>query len=199
MIFCIGNVFKHPYKKTKNSLIMTDINDILKIRTNNIKPTKGKILISEPFLIDYYFKRSVVLLAEHNEDGSFGLILNKPVELQLSDIVKDFPSFDTPIYLGGPVKTDSLYFIHTLGNEIDDSMEISEGLFWGGDIEVVKELITIGKIGTEEIKFFVGYSGWVSKQLDGELARNSWLVANMNANDVMHSNPDKILCSTLGW
>jgi len=176
---------------------MTDINDILKIRTNNIKPTKGKILISEPFLIDYYFKRSVVLLAEHNEDGSFGLILNKPVELQLSDIVKDFPSFDTPIYLGGPVKTDSLYFIHTLGNEIDDSMEISEGLFWGGDIEVVKELITIGKIGTEEIKFFVGYSGWVSKQLDGELARNSWLVANMNANDVMHSNPDKMWKKTL--
>lgn len=176
---------------------MTDINDILKIRTNNIKPTKGKILISEPFLIDYYFKRSVVLLAEHNEDGSFGLILNKPVELQLSDIVKDFPSFDTPIYLGGPVKTDSLYFIHTLGNEIDDSMEISEGLFWGGDIEVVKELITIGKIETGEIKFFVGYSGWVSKQLEGELARNSWLVANMKARDVMHSNPDKMWKKTL--
>ncbi len=74
---------------------MTDINDILKIRTNNLKPTKGKILISEPFLVDYYFKRSVVLLAEHNEEGSFGLIINKPVDIMLSDVLKDFPLFDT--------------------------------------------------------------------------------------------------------
>jgi len=176
---------------------MTDINDILKIRTNNIKPTKGKILISEPFLVDYYFKRSVVLLAEHNEEGSFGLIINKPVDLHLSDIVKDFPSFDTPVYLGGPVKTDSLYFIHTLGNEIDDSLEISEGLYWGGDIEIVKELITIGKMDPKEIKFFVGYSGWVSKQLEGELARNSWLVANIKAKDVMESNPENMWKKTV--
>ncbi|MCD4682009.1 MAG: YqgE/AlgH family protein [Bacteroidales bacterium] len=176
---------------------MTDINDILKIKTNNIKPTRGKILISEPFLVDYYFKRSVVLLAEHNEEGSFGLIINKPVDLRLSDIVKDFPSFDTPIYLGGPVKTDSLYFIHTMGNEIENSMEISEGLFWGGDIEIVKELITIERIDPKEIKFFVGYSGWVSKQLEGELARNSWLVANIKAKDVMEANPDKMWKKTV--
>jgi len=176
---------------------MTDLNDILKIRTNNIKPTRGKILISEPFLVDYYFKRSVVLLAEHNEEGSFGLIINKPVDLRLSDIVKDFPSFDTPVYLGGPVKTDSLYFIHTMGNEIENSLEISEGLFWGGDIEIVKELITIGRIDPKEIKFFVGYSGWVSKQLEGELARNSWLVANIKAKDVMEANPDKMWKKTV--
>ncbi len=176
---------------------MTDINDILKIKTNNIKPTRGKILISEPFLVDYYFKRSVVLLAEHNEEGSFGLIINKPVDLRLSDIVKDFPSFDTPVYLGGPVKTDSLYFIHTMGNEIENSMEISEGLFWGGDIEIVKELITIGRIDPKEIKFFVGYSGWVSKQLESELARNSWLVANIKAKDVMEANPDKMWKKTV--
>jgi len=176
---------------------MTDINDILKIRTNNIKPTKGKILISEPFLVDYYFKRSVVLLAEHNEEGSFGLIINKPVDLRLSDIVKDFPSFDTPVYLGGPVKTDSLYFIHTLGDEIENSLEINEGLYWGGDIEVVKELITIGKIDPKDIKFFVGYSGWVSKQLDGELARNSWLVANIKAKEVMEADPDKMWKKTV--
>ena len=167
---------------------MTNINDILKIKTNNIKPAKGKILISEPFLMDYYFKRSVVLLAEHNQEGSFGLIINKPVDLLLSEVIKDFPIFDAPVYLGGPVKTDSLYFIHTLGDIIDDSLEITEGLYWGGDIEIVKELITIGKISDENIKFFVGYSGWVSKQLDAELTKNSWLVANIKASQVMQPN-----------
>lgn len=168
---------------------MTDINDILKIRTNNLKPAKGKILISEPFLVDYYFKRSVVLLAEHNEEGTFGLIINKPVDIILSDVLKDFPVFDSPVFLGGPVKTDSLYFIHTLGNNIENSLEITEGLYWGGEIEHVKELITIGKIQPNEIKFFIGYSGWVSRQLEGELARNSWLVANTDAKQVMESNP----------
>jgi putative transcriptional regulator len=171
---------------------MSDINDILKIRTNNLKPSKGRILISEPFLIDYYFKRSVVLLAEHNDEGSFGLIINKPVDMHLSDILQDFPEFDAPIYLGGPVKTENLYFIHTKGNLIDESMKILEGLYWGGDIEHVKELITIGKIRPDEIKFFVGYSGWVAKQLDGELAKNSWLVSNIKANQVMDTNSEKM-------
>jgi putative transcriptional regulator len=171
---------------------MTDINDILKIKTNDIKPSKGKILISEPFLIDYYFKRSVVLLAEHNEEGTFGLILNKKVDLLLSDVLQDFPQFDAPVYLGGPVKTDSLYFLHTLGNQLENSLEITNGLFWGGDIEVIKEMISIGKITTKDIKFFVGYSGWVSKQLEGELARNSWLVSSIKCWQVMEANPDKL-------
>ncbi len=171
---------------------MTDINDILKIKTNDIKPAKGKILISEPFLMDYYFKRSVVLLAEHNNEGTFGLILNKQVELGLHEVLQDFPRFDAPVYLGGPVKTDSLYFIHTLGDQLENSLEIIEGLFWGGDIEVIKDMITYGKITPKEIKFFVGYSGWVSKQLDAELARNSWLVTSIKARQVMEGDPDKL-------
>ena len=171
---------------------MNDINDILKIKTNDIKPSKGKILISEPFLIDYYFKRSVVLLAEHNEDGTFGLIINKPVDIALSDVLHDFPEFDSPVYLGGPVKTDNLYFIHTLADRIENSLQIIDGLYWGGDIELVKELIKLGEITPRDIKFFVGYSGWVSKQLEGELARNSWLVNTIKAKQVMESNPQKL-------
>jgi putative transcriptional regulator len=176
---------------------MPDINDILKIRTNNLKPIKGRLLISEPFLVDYYFKRSVVLLAEHNEEGSFGLIINKPVNIVLSDVLKDFPDFNASVFLGGPVKTDSLYFIHTVGKEIENSLEITDGLFWGGDIEHVQELITIGKLQPKDIKFFVGYSGWVSKQLEGELARNSWLVSNTNAKQVMQSNPENLWKDTV--
>jgi len=171
---------------------MTDINDILRIKTNNLKPTKGKILISEPFLVDYYFKRSVVLLAEHNEEGTFGLILNKPVEMKISDIIEGFPDFDAPVYLGGPVKTDNLYFIHSLGKSIENSMEILPGVYWGGEIELVKELITLGKIAPSEIKFFVGYAGWVSNQLEEELEKNSWLVSDILAKDIMLLQTDEL-------
>lgn len=176
---------------------MTDINDILKIKTNNLKPSKGKILISEPFLLDFYFKRSVVLLAEHNEEGSFGLILNKPVDITLSEMVEGFPDFHAPVYLGGPVKNDNLYFIHTLGNKIENSLKILDGLFWGGDIEHIKELILLGKIDATQIKFFVGYSGWVSKQLEAELSKNSWLVSNINQQQVMNNNTDSLWKSTI--
>jgi putative transcriptional regulator len=176
---------------------MTDINDILKIRTNNLKPSKGKVLISEPFLIDYYFRRSVVLLAEHNDDGSFGLIINKPVEMFLHEVVKGFPPFDAHVYLGGPVKTDTLFFLHTRGNLIENSMEIINGLYWGGDIEHVKELIYLGLIKPADIKFFAGYSGWISKQLESELSRNSWLVANTKTSDVMQTNTSKLWNKTV--
>ncbi len=176
---------------------MTDINDILKIKTNNISPAKGKILISEPFLLDYYFKRSVVLLAEHNEEGSFGLIVNKPVEWKLGTILKGFPDFDAPVYIGGPVKTDSLFFIHTRADIIDDSLEILDGLYWGGDIEIVKELIMINQIAHNEIKFFVGYSGWVAKQLEEELERNSWLVSKIKPQKIMQADTENLWDDTL--
>jgi len=169
---------------------MGDINDIIKIKTNNVKPARGKILISEPFLIDYFFKRSVVLLAEHNEEGTFGVILNKPVKASFNDIVKDFPDFPTQVYLGGPVQGDSLFFIHTMGNVIPESNEIIKGLYWGGDIETVRELITLNEIDDQQIRFFIGYSGWGPHQLDDELKRNSWVVSNLNADDLMKTKPD---------
>lgn len=171
---------------------MTDINDILQIRTNNLNPSKGKILISEPFLIDYYFKRSVVLLAEHNEEGTFGLILNKPVEIKITDVIQSFPDFDARVYLGGPVKTDNIYFIHSKGDLIEESLEITPGVYWGGEIEHVMELITIGKIHPSDIKFFIGYSGWVSKQLENELEKNSWLVSDILAKDIMVSDTSSL-------
>lgn len=171
---------------------MKDLHDILKIRTNNVKPAKGKILISEPFLFDYFFKRSVVLLAEHNKDGTFGVIVNKPVRAKFNEVVKDFPKFDAPVFLGGPVQSDSLFFIHTMGEQIDGSLEIIKGVYWGGDIELVKELIKINYIKPEEIRFYVGYSGWAPKQLDGELERNSWVVTNLDAKQLMGIQPSQM-------
>ncbi len=171
---------------------MTDFNKILKIKTNNLKPSRGKILISEPLLADNYFKRSVVLLAEHNEEGSFGIIMNKPIDNNFNEVVSDFPDFDGKLFLGGPVSNSSLFFIHTLGDMIEDSMKIMDGLYWGGNIESVRELLLLKQIGPEQIRFCVGYSGWASDQLEGELKRNSWLVAGLPANTLMETEPDEL-------
>ena len=171
---------------------MTDFNKIIKIKSNDLKPSKGKILISEPLLADNYFKRSVVLLAEHNEEGSFGIIMNKPIDNRFNDVVTDFPDYRGQLFLGGPVSNSSLFFIHTLGQQVENSMKIMDGLYWGGDIEAVRELLLLKQVDTNQIRFCIGYSGWGSNQLEEELQRNSWLVSGLNAKTLMNTEPDKL-------
>ncbi len=168
---------------------MNDIDRFLQIRTNNLSPAKGRLLLSEPFMGDYYFGRSVILLAEHNDEGSFGVILNKPVSAGFNEILKDFPEFDTTVYLGGPVETNSLFYIHTLGEKIDGAIEIRDGIFWGGDIEAVKEMMLLKLLGPEDIRFYIGYSGWGVNQLKNELKRNSWLVGVADKEIVLQTDP----------
>ncbi len=171
---------------------MSDIENLIKIKTNNIKPGKGKLLISEPFLLDYYFKRSVVLLAEHNEEGSFGIIMNKPVSAKFNEIVKNFSEYNAQLYLGGPVKNDSLFFIHTLGDRIEGSLEIIDGLYWGGNIEAIREMIILKILNPADIRFYIGYSGWNANQLDAELKKNSWVVSRAKVEQLLNTQPNKL-------
>lgn len=164
---------------------------------SRIKPNTGRILISVPFLQDFYFRKSVVLLAEHNDEGSFGIIINKPVEVKLSDIAEEFEGFDAPVFLGGPVKTDSLFFIHTRPDLIDEGMPILDGVFWGGNIDTVKQLIKEGRLNKNEIRFFIGYSGWMADQLNRELEEKSWVVSLTNPAQVFKSNPQELWGQTL--
>ena len=140
------------------------------------KLQKGQLLIAEPSIIgDLSFNRSVILLADHNEEGSVGFILNKPLEYTINDLIPDIES-SFIIYNGGPVEQDNLYFIHTIPELITNSIEISNGIFWGGDFELTKNLINEGKINKEDIRFFLGYTGWSSNQLEEELQANSWII-----------------------
>ncbi len=142
----------------------------------DLKPKKGKLLIAEPSLTgDVSFNRSVVLLAEHNEEGSIGFILNKPLDYSVSDLVTEI-ELPFQVYNGGPVEQDNLYFIHKVPHLIDNSVEIANGIYWGGDFEKTIVLINQKLISESDIRFFLGYSGWASLQLDQELSSKSWIV-----------------------
>ncbi|MEP7265545.1 MAG: YqgE/AlgH family protein [Bacteroidota bacterium] len=158
------------------------------------KPTQGSLLISEPFLLDSYFKRAVVLLSEHDDQGTLGFILNKPTDVRLNDAVEDFPEFDAPLYFGGPVETDTLFYIHTLGEKLKGAKPIVNGIWWGGDYDQLKFLIDTHQIRPEQIRFYAGYSGWEPKQLEGELKEKAWLVSNANKTFTFFDNP-KVLWS----
>ncbi len=159
---------------------------------NNKVAKQGRVLISEPFLNDTYFHRSVVLLTEHSEDGSVGFVLNKPVDLTVNDVLSDFPEINTEVSIGGPVNTNTIHYIHTLGVRIPNSVQVLDKLYWGGDFEAVKEMIRSKQIEETEIRFFLGYAGWSPKQLENELSENAWLVSEMRTEQIMCSPGDNL-------
>ena len=146
--------------------------------TNNEKPQKGSILISDPFLDDPYFGRSVVILCEHNEEGTFGFVLNNFAEIDLHKIDDKFPNINARIGFGGPVSKDSLFFIHSFGPEISNSLQIQKNLFYGGDFDEICAIIEKKPKAKNKIRFFIGYSGWEKGQLDAELKEKSWITVN---------------------
>lgn len=140
------------------------------------KLKKGNLLIAEPSMIgDLSFNRSVILLADHNQGGSVGFIINKPLKYTLNDLIPEINA-SFKIYNGGPVEQDNLYFIHDIPDLIPNSIEISNGIYWGGEYETIKELINSNKIGKNNIRFFLGYTGWGENQLISETEGNSWIV-----------------------
>ena len=155
-------------------------------------PGKGKILISEPFLLDPNFKRSIVLLCEHGEEGSVGFILNKPTQVKLNQLLEDFPDFDAPVYFGGPVQINTLQFVHRAGDIIEGTTKIADGLYWGGSFEILKLLIEAKKVSPSDFRFFIGYSGWEEGQIEKEMKINSWIVTSTEADNIFSDEPDKL-------
>ncbi len=151
-------------------------------------PVKGKLLVSEPSIIgDVSFSRSVVFITEFDANGAVGFILNKPMDCTMDEII---PDFDKPltVYQGGPVEMDNLYFLHRVPHLIPNSHLISDGIYWGGDFTEVCTLFKEDKITPEDIKFFLGYSGWDKEQLSEEIENHSWVIKNNQLDDTLLSS-----------
>lgn len=150
---------------------------IVLLNMSNLNLKKGLLLIAEPSIIgNMSFNRSIILIADHNSKGSIGFILNKPLDLTLQDL---FPEIEInfELYNGGPVEQDKLYYIHKIPDLIPNSIEISDGLYWGGNFQKVIELIKNNKLNPFDIRFFLGYSGWGNNQLNYELRSNTWILS----------------------
>ncbi|MBI9056518.1 MAG: YqgE/AlgH family protein [Labilibaculum sp.] len=171
---------------------MDGTDDLFRMENNNIIPGKGKVLIAEPFLEGRYFKRSLVLLVEFNKDGAVGFVLNKPINLTVDEVLINIAHFDGDVFIGGPVDTNRVYYIHTIPELIPQSIHIYDNLYWGGDFRVLKELIEQKMVLPDQVRFFAGYSGWTAGQLDDEIKEDSWLVSQLDVKDVMNCNNEKL-------
>lgn len=157
---------------------------------NPLPPTAGSLLVSGPYLADPYFRRSVVLLCMHDDQGSFGLVLNRPIDATVADLMEDMPAVPSPVGIGGPVQSGNLFYLHTLGPRIQGSLNVVDGIRMGGDYGQLRDVLATAPKLARHVRFFVGYSGWDEHQLDTEIGQRSWLVHPANKRNVMGTDPN---------
>lgn len=158
--------------------VLTKKNIIL-LQNKEQKLAKGKLLISEPFMKDPNFQRTILLLCHHDKNGSFGLVLNRKLEHKIGDAIEDLRFFDVALNYGGPVQLNTLHFLHTRGDIVANSVKLADGLYWDGKLEQIIEHIKNGEMTEKDIQFYIGYSGWGIGQLEDEYKEKSWLVTDV--------------------
>ena len=151
----------------------------------------GKLLIAEPFLADPNFARSVILLCEHNEEGTIGFSLNRPTQHTLGDLLPELYTPLLPVFQGGPVQLDTLHMLHRTPDALGGT-EISAGIYWGGSYEALQESVNQNNYQPIDVRLFVGYSGWGAGQLEKEIEEGSWIVANVSPELIFETDPDQL-------
>ena len=157
-----------------------------------VTPAQGVLLIADPFLKDPNFMRSVVFLCEHQDEGSFGFVLNRTYEYSLDELVTGLDDLKIPVFYGGPVQMDTIHFLHQYPTKIPGGFQVVDNVYWGGSFETAIKLIRSGEIDTNKIRFYIGYSGWSGGQLNDELKEKSWLTVAATRKLIFHKEIDKI-------
>lgn len=153
--------------------------------------------MSGPYLPDPYFHRTVILLCMHDDQGSFGLVLNRPIDMGVEDLMEDMPKLGSPVGIGGPVQSGNLFFLHTLGKRIEGSLPVVDGIHLGGDYGQLRRILTAAPELAKHVRFFVVYSGWGEDQLDKEIEQRAWLVHPATKQLVMGSDTQGLWAATL--
>ena len=142
---------------------------------SDVEPSDGCLLVSEPHLPDSNFDRTVILLCKHDDQGSFGFVLNRKSDASLKELIQEADGLNTPVYVGGPVEQNTLHFIH-LDDTLPNAQPVNDSFYWGGDFELLLSWLNDNIADGNKIRFFLGYSGWGEGQLMDEIKENSWIV-----------------------
>ncbi len=144
---------------------------------------KGSLLIANPVLPDPNFSRTVILLCEHDDQGSFGLVINRSTQLKAPDLflnINILKSYNEKIYLGGPVSQSMVFFLCRSPSAAGKLDEVCSGVYLGSNLETLESLYSSLENPEQDIRFYLGYSGWSGGQLAEEMEQNSWLVQRAN-------------------
>lgn len=157
----------------------------------------GRLLIAPPSLDDPHFRRTVVFLCDYDDTGAFGLVLNRPLHLNASDLIQGFEEADLALRYGGPVQPDTLHMLHTEPGLLKGGDEVLPGVFWGGPYRELPELAALGLVSDATLRLFLGYSGWAAGQLEQEMSEDAWVLADARPEDLFDTPPDALWASVL--
>jgi putative transcriptional regulator len=137
---------------------------------------KGEFLVSMPALKGDYFKDTVIFLIEHNEEGAFGLVINKPVTIALAELLPQLEDghCNVSVLEGGPVEQDRIFFLHTPDKQYEASILLNPEISMTTSPDLIADLVQGDS--PEKIIAIVGYAGWGGAQLEGEIVSDAWLV-----------------------
>jgi putative transcriptional regulator len=158
---------------------------------------KGCFLIANPEIENPLFFRGVMLICEHNASGSFALLINKPLDLELPEELVNLASAankNISIRAGGPVQTNQMMLLHSLKSEQQQLLAVTEGVYLGGDIQFLHELIEDEH--SPHVFLCFGYAGWATGQLEREFLDGSWFLYPATP-ELVFETPPEALWSTL--
>ena len=150
----------------------------------------GSVIISKPFWQDEKYKRSVILLIEHNSSGSAGLILNKPSTLSVNDALPEIKIL-YPLFFGGPSEIKTVSYIHN-NSKVPDAIHLGNEIFWGGDYDLIVNMVSSYRLDIRHVKFCAGFVHWTSGQLESELQEEKWWVDEINPQELFTTPPDDL-------
>ncbi len=164
----------------------------------DVLPQTGLLLLAPPALEEPNFRRAVILLCEHNAAGSFGLVLNRPLDIEGGEVMDELLPYEEPLGLGGPVQPNTLHYVHRFDEEaVPGAICVTEGVFWGGRFEAVQALMEAGTATARDLRFFLGYAGWSPGQLAAEIEAGGWIAARADERAVFPDDPSALWRTTL--
>ncbi len=160
---------------------------------------KGVVLIATPSLRDPNFRQTVILLCEHGPEGALGVVLNRPTEMNITEVLPQVPILEGQphrVFSGGPVQKDSLLVLYHLNEEVEDTHAVLDGVYLGGNTETLKRILEV-PAEEESFRAYMGYSGWGPGQLENEMKSGSWLIMPAKPQFVFENQPSELWVDVL--
>lgn len=144
----------------------------------------GKIINSTPDINDPNFENTPILIVEHNDRGAVGFIAHLPLMKKLNELTEFISYPPIPLYIGGPVDQEQLFFLHRRPDLIEAGLAIKDGVYYGGDFQQVLFHLKKGNLSEQDIRLLIGYAGWDPGQLEEEIKEGSWSISELPASTI---------------
>lgn len=155
-----------------------------------MKVQPGNIIISTYLLDDTSFEKVTVVITEHNEKGTIGYVFNQLFPRNFNELEEFKHSVPVPLYAGGPVQTDMLYFMHCRPDLITDGQQVANNVYMGGDFKKAVQLLNSGELPVADVRLYIGYCGWDVNELEAEIAEGSWQLTNASVDLVFSTSTE---------